>query len=140
MSDSRQQWLKVLTGLGKKEPEKNVKCPYCDKRFTNEQGLLGHWSGVHKRYGKARPLLDLDAEVERDNADPKENLRRAQVKGRSSGNRKHRTLEECEEFIERYDQALLTMSSKEYEKQTGITKQKVSQVRKRLKKLQESKK
>ena len=140
MSESRQQSLKVLTGWGKKEPEKNVKCPYCDKTFTNDQGLLGHWSGVHKKYGKARPHLDLDAEVEQDKADPKDNLRRAQVKGRASGTRKHRTLEECEELIDRYEKALFTMTAKEYEKQTGITKQKVNQVRKRLKKLRKSKK
>ena len=140
MSDSRQQWTKLFTGWGEKEPGRKFKCPYCFKRFLNEQGLLGHWAGVHKKHGKPRPNFDPDAELERVKPDPKKQLRSAQAKGRASGTRKHRTIQECEEVIEQYEEALLTMTAKEYEQQSGVSKQQVSQVRTRLKKLRQSQK
>ena len=52
----------------------------------------------------------------------------------------HRSIEECKVEIAKYEEALQEMTADEYKQKSGISKQQIERIRKKVKKLQQKEK
>ena len=141
MSETTSAWLKILKGWGKQKAEsKPYRCPYCHRRFRSLAGAQGHWAVIHERFGYEKPEYDkvgirnLQSVVGKKSKAVQ--LAEARHKAKDVKHRHHRSIEDCKRTIEEYETALLTMTSSDYKLKTGISKQRINEIRKRLKKLE----
>ena len=125
--------MHLLDGWEKQQEKiKTYECPYCHRKLATEREAQLHWAKNHKRHGHVKPIYKKVSDPVAKEAKRKEQLTKAQQKGRES-RRKHRTARECKETIEHYEENLKQTTAREYFLEFRISKQKIHQIRARLK-------
>ena len=133
MSEQTRKWVKLLDGWGNQQVSKKFQCPYCQKKFITLAGAQGHWASKHKRYGKSKPVYESSKPVTK-SISKKLQLKRAQQKAAKDVKaRNHRSVEDCQKEIAAYESALEEMTAEEYKVKSGISKQAIQRMRRKVK-------
>ena len=124
--------MKLLDRWGNQQVSKKFQCPYCQKKFITLAGAQGHWASKHKRYGKEKPVYESSKPVTK-SISKKLQLKRAQQKATNVKARNHRSVEDCQKEIAAYESAPEEMTAEEYKVKSGISKQAIQRMRRKVK-------